>query len=264
MTLGAGSSVTTWADQTGNYPLSQSEFVYQPILVPNDNNGEPALRFGGSQSLANPASLGVGISHDMTMIAVSTTALQANPGYQIYLGNGSTGQTRAIGYQSSEEYFDAAGHTATGVAAPNINTFISEAASLNSALTTVTLYQNGAQTATGTLTGLSTPTAGISVGNMADAEQAAGRFPVRTFRITGIEPSYQTQNPSSRIDQAVAFNNSRYRPFGRAIAGREDWPANADGQKNAGICVYCTGGDPLEAGALRGPSWNAAWHVCGA
>jgi alpha-tubulin suppressor-like RCC1 family protein len=164
VTLGIGSNVISWADQTGNNNLSQQAELGQPTLIASDSNGEPGLRFGGSQSLTSPNSLGVGVNADMTIVAVGMTTTPANQQYSLYLGNGTAGETRALGYQSSNEFFDATGSSASGAAAPSANAFATEAASINSTLTSVTFYQNGVQTATGSISGLSNPSNGISLG----------------------------------------------------------------------------------------------------
>jgi hypothetical protein len=157
--------VTSWTDQTGNTTLTQGTVLAKPNYISNDSNGEPALRFGGSQSLTNTQALEAGVNKDMTIITVGMTTALANQQYSLYLGNGTTGGTRALGYKNSAEFYDTTGSTAAGIVTPAAGIFVAEAASLNPALSTVTFYRNGTQTATGALTGLLNVNGGISVGN---------------------------------------------------------------------------------------------------
>jgi hypothetical protein len=158
-------NVTAIADQTGNYVLDQSTTANQPTLVASDINGLPALRFNGTQWLAAPGTLAPGLNQDMTIITVGMTTNPDAQTYSIYLGqnNGTQGVNRAVGYYGSE-LLDTAGSSCVGGQAPLAGTFVAETATLDSTLTNVTFYQNGLQTATGSLSGVQNLSAGITLG----------------------------------------------------------------------------------------------------
>ena len=50
VTLAAGNAVSTWVDQASGYTASQNNAGSRPLLVNNDVNGMPALRFDGASS----------------------------------------------------------------------------------------------------------------------------------------------------------------------------------------------------------------------
>jgi hypothetical protein len=167
-------NVTTWSDQTGNYPVTQSGSA-EPTYVANDINGEPALRFNGSQFLANSGNMG--LNADMTVITVAMTTAPASQGYMTYLGPGDSngsggganqGTNRALGYTNSQQLFDTSGIYCQGAATPAAGTFVAEAATLDSTLQNVVFYRNGVQTATGRLSGVQNLGAGITVGSTPD------------------------------------------------------------------------------------------------
>ena len=166
---GGVTSVMGWADQTGNYAVSQLTATNnQPTYIANDVNGLPAVRFNGSQWLSGlGATLAPGLNHDMTMIVVGATTNTATQSYSFYLGqdNGTAGINRATGYNSNHEYFDTAGTSgsATGGSAVSGN-FVTEITTLDSTLTHVTFYQNGVQTVTNTISAAQNLSAGITCG----------------------------------------------------------------------------------------------------
>jgi hypothetical protein len=178
VTVGIGTNVKGWADQTGNYPLTQNVAVDQPTLVTNDCNGEPAIRFSnynngnvGAEVLTNSASMGAGINADMTIIAVGVTTVPgASPQYSVYLGNGTnTGVSRALGYNNSLQYFNATGSTNTGTATPPAQTFVADGASLNTnSPPAVTFYRNGTSISgsPSNLSSVQSVNSGISVGSL--------------------------------------------------------------------------------------------------
>jgi hypothetical protein len=158
-------NVTALADQTGNYTLSQTTSTNQPTYVASDVNGLPALRFNGNQWLASPGTLAPGLNQDMTIITVGMTTNPSAGAYSLYLGqnNGTSYINRAAGYDGSE-IFDTADSEALGGLDPTAGTFVAETATLDSTLTSVTFYQNGVQTDTGTLSGVQNLSAGITLG----------------------------------------------------------------------------------------------------
>ena len=157
-------NVSAWADQTSTYTFSQTGSA-QPTFVATDINGKPALHMSGSQFLASTGTLS-GINADCTILTVASTSSPASQQYSFYAGSGSGSgfANRAIGYSSSQEFYDTAGSSATTGEAPPANTFVTEAATLDSGLTSVTYYQNGNQTGTGTLGSLVNVSAGIAIG----------------------------------------------------------------------------------------------------
>ena len=160
----SGYNVTAWQDQTGNYTLTAPVGYNQPIYVTSDSNNQAALRFTGNSILQSTQSLSA-LNSGMTIITVAQTSTYFPKTYSVFIGNGTTSHaSRAFGYNSFASYFDTIGSTASGTIPP-LNTFISEAASLNSSQNTVTFYRSGAQTNTGGVSGLVAPTAGLSIGN---------------------------------------------------------------------------------------------------
>jgi len=150
----SGTNVTTIADQTGNYTLSQTTTTNQPTYVASDLNGKPGLRFNGNQWLYSSGNFGPGLNQDMTIITVGMTTSPSTEAFALYLGqNASVGANRDFVYYDGLEDFDGQGVGCGGGAAAAANTFVSEIASLNSALTRVTFYQNGELTTTNTVSG---------------------------------------------------------------------------------------------------------------
>lgn len=168
ITMGAASRVNSWVDQTSNgYALTQDDINYEPTWIGSDSSGEPAVHFSGSQALTSTSSMS-GISGDMTIITVGTTTMPSTttPEYGFYIGDGTTGKTRAVGYDNSLEYFDVTGSTAAGTAAPDKGVFAIEAASYNSSTSQVTYYHNGTAGTPSTLSGVLSPNAGMTIGNL--------------------------------------------------------------------------------------------------
>lgn len=164
VTHDGSNNVSAWADQTGTYTLAQTGTA-EPTYVASDINGKPAIRMNGSQFLASTGTLS-GINADCTILTVASATSPSSQQYSVYVGSGggSDYANRAIGYSSSQEFYDSAGSSTIMGQAPAANTFVSEAATLDSTLTNVTYYQNGNQTGTGTLSGLQNVSAGIAVG----------------------------------------------------------------------------------------------------
>jgi len=156
-------NVNSWTDQTGNYTVSQSGSS-RPIYIANDVNGGPALRFNGSQCLFNPASIGVGVNGDVTMIAVASTTNPTAEQFSAYLGDTAEGTSRGIGYSSTDETFSLAYNDYWGISAPSPGTFVAEETTLNSSRTSVTFYRNGSETSSSTVSGAQNITPGISIG----------------------------------------------------------------------------------------------------
>src|ERR1700692_4346722 len=153
-------NVNSWIDQTGNYTVSQSG-SNRPTYVANDINGKPALRFNGSQWFYNPSNLG--LNADMTMITVATSTAPGNQQYSVWMGN-SVQASRGLGYYSGAQDFNFYNAFVQGAATPNANTFVTEIGSINAALSTVTFYRNGIQTATAGTGGIGAVTPGLTVG----------------------------------------------------------------------------------------------------
>jgi len=204
VTTGIGSYVKGWTDQTGSYPVSQNSVLGQPQLIPNDSNGEPALRFSGSQSLTNVSGLGSGASADMTIVTVGMTTAPSSSEYSFYSGSGATGGSRAVGYNGSEEYFDTAGNTASGAASPSQGVFAIETASINSSLNTVTFYRDGTQTASQSISNVSSPTSGIAVGGGAGGNSAYWKGDISEVLV------YDHQLSSSELQQLGLYLANKY------------------------------------------------------
>jgi len=162
----SGGSVSAWADQTGNYPVTQSTGASQPLYVASDSNGEPALRFGGSSFLQNALNMGAGMNADITLIYVgmTTSPSSTTEHFAAFLGGNSTGTRRGVGYTSGLQFFEVAGMAAEPGPAPPANTFVTDIATLNSARTGVTFYRNGSQIATGTVSGVQNMAPGVLIG----------------------------------------------------------------------------------------------------
>ncbi len=156
-------NVSNWADQTGNYPISQTGSA-MPTYVANDINEKPALRFNSNQWLYNSGAIGSAISADMTMITVSESTNPTQNQYAIYLGALAEGQGRSQFYYQAHEYLDAYGVGCYGESVPPANTFVSEVTSLDSSRTGVTFYRNGVQQASSGISGLDNVGNGITVG----------------------------------------------------------------------------------------------------
>ena len=160
-----GSNVTSWLDQTGNYNLTQSTVANQPTYVASESDGKPGLHFNGNQWLFNPASMGVGMNQDSTIITVASTPTPQNNEYLAYLGNQSGYSCRGLAYLNSSQGYDlSSGDSVTGAAAPT-NTWTVDAATLASNGVSVAFYQNGIASGTATLANAAQPlTPGITVG----------------------------------------------------------------------------------------------------
>jgi alpha-tubulin suppressor-like RCC1 family protein len=159
----SGGNVSAWTDQTGNYTVTQTG-GNQPTYVASDLNGEPALRFNGSQWLYNGATMGAGANNDLTILAVEASAAPGNKQFSFVLGSTSTGGScRGFGYNGSETldcYYAGFG----GGATPAANSFGTDEMTLDPTRTIGTFYRNGVQTATGTGLGLQDLTPGVTVG----------------------------------------------------------------------------------------------------
>ena len=164
VTHDGSNNVSSWADQTGTYTLAQTGTA-EPTYVSGDINGKPAIRMNGSQFLASTGTLS-GINADCTILTVASTSSPSAQQYSIYVGSGSGSgyANRAMGYSSSQEFYDTSGSSTVIGQAPSPNTFVTEAATIDSSLTNVTFYQNGNQTGNGTLSGLLNVTGGITLG----------------------------------------------------------------------------------------------------
>jgi hypothetical protein len=162
---GSSTNVTTLADQTGNYTLSQTATTNQPTYVASDLNGKPGLRFSGNQWLYSPGNFGTGLNQDMTIITVGMTTSPSTLAYALYLGpnNDVAGINRAFAYYTGKELFDTYGDC-FGNWAPNANNFVSEAVTINSTLTNVVFYQDGGQSAAATISGVQELSPGITMG----------------------------------------------------------------------------------------------------
>jgi len=160
-------AVSAWADQTGNFTVTQGTSGNKPTYVTNDINGEPALRFNGSQWLYNAISLAPGLNADMTIIEVGSTSTPGAHEVSLWLGGTGTGQERGLGYYNGLELGDTGNIYASGVAAPTPNLFVAEMTTLNSARTSLTFYRNGTQTGTATLSGVQNLLPSITVGAFA-------------------------------------------------------------------------------------------------
>jgi alpha-tubulin suppressor-like RCC1 family protein len=164
VTYDSSNNVTGWADQSGNYPATQTTSGAEPLYVSNDLGGKPALRFNGSQWLSNSANLN--LNADMTIIAVGESANPSNKQFSACLGTPSaTGACRGMGYNGSVQAGDFYYVGTGGASVPAANTFVEEALSLDPTRSNVTFYRNGSETGTATVSGLANLTPGISVGS---------------------------------------------------------------------------------------------------
>jgi len=168
VTYDGSNNVSSWADQTGNYTVTQGTSANKPTYVASDINGKPGLRFSGSQWLFNPSSISPGFNADITTISVAMTTSPSSLQYTLFLGNGSSSKNRGVGYYQSKELFDIGGGYVNVASAPVANAFVTEELSVNSSLNTATFYRNGFQTASTAVGGLLNVTAGITVGAATD------------------------------------------------------------------------------------------------
>ena len=161
------SNVNSWADETGNFTVSQTGGS-RPTYVSSDINSKSALHFNGSQSLYNPSN--IGLNADMTMIVVSnTTNVGANEA-ELWLGNGNfglNGESRGMGYWNSAQHFSGYGVDIFGGTPPsNGNLFSAQIASLNPQLNSVQFYLNGVPNGNPGVSGLQNMLPGICVGEV--------------------------------------------------------------------------------------------------
>jgi hypothetical protein len=157
-------AVSALADQAGSYNLANPTSGNRPTFISSDINGMPGMHFAGSQCLYSSNSLGTSFNADMTIISVGMTT-NAGGESSLYLGTeGTTGADRGLGYGANAEDFQTWRNTAFGFAAPGAGVFTVEAATLNSSLTGVTFYRNGAQVATATISGLQNATRWVTLG----------------------------------------------------------------------------------------------------
>ncbi len=171
---GDGTPVTSWADQTGNFTVTQASSDNQPAYVSSDSNGKSAVRFAGNQWLYNGSNLN--LNSDMTIIAVVAPST-ANTDYEslAYLGNQDGYSSRGLVYNGGVETFDSSSfNRCSGAPQPGVNQFMVEACELSSDLTDVTFYQNGQQSGAGTVTAVQTMTPGLTIGSINNS--AGGPF----------------------------------------------------------------------------------------
>lgn len=157
-------NVTSWGDQTGNYTVTQTGAAC-PTYVASDLNNEPALHFNGTQFLTNPAQVDNGFNSDLTIITVSSSTNPSAQQYSTYLGGSAYADGRGIGYYGSQQNSDYYFNNTLGAIAPNPSTFVIEATTLASDLSTVAFYRNGSQTATGMITGVMDIAPGANIGS---------------------------------------------------------------------------------------------------
>jgi hypothetical protein len=159
-----GCNISGWADETGNYPVTQSTAAHQPTYVASDVNGKPAIRLNGSQWLYNSSNMS--LNADMTIITIAATSSPNSQQYALWLGSGVVAeQSRSIGYYSSAQIFDTYYTNAAGFHAPDANIFVADVATLDSTVTHVAFYRNGSSSITGTLSGVQNLTSGITLGD---------------------------------------------------------------------------------------------------
>jgi hypothetical protein len=158
-------AISGWADQTGSFPVTQTTGTAQPTYVPNDINGLPAVRFNGSQTLYNPAN--IGLNADLTMIVVADTPVPGATQIALNFGQAQTySENRGLGTQSSDQLFTAFSNDYGGGAVPNANTFSVQAVSVNPTLSGLNFYLNGLPNGSPTVSGLKPVVSGICVGGI--------------------------------------------------------------------------------------------------
>jgi hypothetical protein len=158
----SGTNVSEWDDQTGTYAMTQGTGWQQPTYVANDMNGLPALRLNGSQFLYNSANMG--LNADMTII---TVAMTSNPGVveeSFCAGDYNTGANRGLGYVSSLQFFEGFNDGVVGAGTPPANTFVEEAATLDSSRSNVVFYRNGSETGATTIGSVQNMGSGMTIG----------------------------------------------------------------------------------------------------
>jgi hypothetical protein len=165
ITLDGSNNVISWADETGNYTVSQSNSSDRPAYISSDLDGKPGLRFSGSQWLSNSSLPDPGLNADMTIITVGMTTAPSAQTYSLYLGQSvSAGANRAVGYYLGNELFDTYSVYSSGGTAPSSGTFLAEVATLDRSISNVAFYQNGAVTGTGGMSGVQMLSSGLTVG----------------------------------------------------------------------------------------------------
>ena len=162
------STVGSWADSTGGGNTVTQTGAAIPTYVPSDINGKPAIHFNGSQWLSSPKGVGPGVNADMTMIVVGSTYNPSAFQYNLFLGNGAANVNRGMGYISNQQLLDMSHGGWTAGSVPNANTFVADAESLNSTLTTATFYRNGLQTGSVATGGIGPVSAGLTIGQTTD------------------------------------------------------------------------------------------------
>jgi hypothetical protein len=165
ITQDGSGNVLSWTDETGNFTVSQSNSSNRPTYVSSDLSGKPGLHFSGSQWLSYPGTADPGLKGDMTIISVGETTSPSTQSYSLYLGqNSSTGANRAVGYYAGTALFDTGTVYCSGGTAPTSGTFLAEVTTLDPTLSNATFYQNGAVTGIGSMSGVQSLSAGITMG----------------------------------------------------------------------------------------------------
>jgi hypothetical protein len=146
ITADAQSHVTQLVDKTGNFTLTPPNGGPGPTQAPKALNGHAVLRFTGSESLYSADSFGVAVDHAMTFIIVSRGTAPADAEqFVLYLGQNSDPHcNRSLCHFQGKEFFD--GQFVGCFGEPVLrNVFFVDGASLNSARSRATFYQNGRQ-----------------------------------------------------------------------------------------------------------------------
>jgi Chitobiase/beta-hexosaminidase C-terminal domain/Concanavalin A-like lectin/glucanases superfamily len=154
-------NISAITDLMGSFSLASSPT--EPVLIANDINGKPAMRFSGSSYLYNPSNMN--LNADYTMIIVSSTTSPGTPQFAVSLGDTAVAYAaRSIGYSSGLLVETTIGGYSAGQYAPAPSTFVVEAISLNSGLTQTNFYRNGVLQATVAASGFINTRAGVMLG----------------------------------------------------------------------------------------------------
>ncbi len=113
ITADANEGVNSWIDQWGGYKAAQNTSTSEPVIVADDLNGQPAVRFNGSSDYLNSNFVGMGGS-GLTFFVVTK-----GPQYQSLLRFQPYGSSSYLVYPwgAGEVFIDSAdGATGAGVA----------------------------------------------------------------------------------------------------------------------------------------------------
>jgi|GEM_PF-3540158 len=196
--------VSSWVDQTSNYPVTQTD-QKRPTFVERVLNDRPVLRFDGTQWLFSQTQVSDKLNGGLTMISVHTTKSPDEQRYSIYLGgSGSVGASRAIGYSGSWQGSDYYFKCASGTRAPDPDTFVIEGTTLDNSCRNVEFYRNGLPTGVGRVGKVKDIETGLSVGTAHNAATYAWKGDIAELLV------YDHRLSAEEMEQVARYLGDKY------------------------------------------------------